>query len=732
MRGAEQEQTGNLPDKAEIEKVITRLEDPAQREELLNTLKILAKADNNEKKPNELVENVAAHALNTIAATVGQVTTSVGDVAETVNGFPSIASWLKKELADPQFRLQLSQVVTNLLLTLGLGFLAYWPARYISNRFLRMRARQEKYSIASKILAIPLCFLVKLLPVFFFALIAYPTLSFLAPRAETRLVALAWVNGFMLARVLVICFSMVFMPNIPRLRLVPLANESANYLMIWVRRLIYTATYGYFSLQAALLLGLPATPYNALLRLLGLFVAMLITVMILQNRESVATWLVQARFDRDLETEEDSANPPTGDKIASGRGLPVHLARIWHIFAILYVLLLFGVWALQIPGGFLFLFKATAFSILTMLIGWGAQETLRTFFHRGFSLSDELKRRFPGLEKRVNRYIATLYRILRASCYVLCLVIILEFWGLDTFTWLTSGSGKVIGSTLASIIAILIITFVIWEIINGLIENRLSSAAADSGMGGNARTLTLLTVSRKALSIVLIVVSGLMILSQLGINIAPLLAGAGVLGLAIGFGSQKLVQDVITGIFILLEDQMAVGDVVDLGGMGGVVEAVSIRTVRLRDISGTVHTIPFSTINTVSNKTKGFSYYVMDIGIGYRENVDEVMQVLQEIGASLQEQPEYGAVIIEPLEILGVDTFADSAVVIKARIKTVPGKQWSVGRAFNRRMKLKFDELDIEIPFPHQTIYFGVDKNGEAPYGRLSCRNEENPSGSRQ
>jgi len=193
----------------------------------------------------------------------------------------------------------------------------------------------------------------------------------------------------------------------------------------------------------------------------------------------------------------------------------------------------------------------------------------------------------------------------------------------------------------------------------------------------------------------------------------------GVFGVAIGFGSQKLVQDIITGVFILLGDMMSVGDVVKLGDRAGLVEAISIRNVRLRDLSGTVHTIPFSSISSVSNLTKDFSYYVFDIGVAYREDVDQVMDVLKEIGDQLQQDPNVGPLILAPLEVLGVDSFGDSAVVVKARIKTVPIQQWTVGRAFNRRIKQRFDELGIEIPFPHRTIYFGQDKQDQAPPARV-------------
>jgi small conductance mechanosensitive channel len=202
-----------------------------------------------------------------------------------------------------------------------------------------------------------------------------------------------------------------------------------------------------------------------------------------------------------------------------------------------------------------------------------------------------------------------------------------------------------------------------------------------------------------------------------------------VLGLAVGFGSQKLVQDLITGFFILLEDVFSVGDVIKVGDTAGLVEAVSIRNVRLRDLSGTVHTLPFSTISTISNLTKGFSYYVYDIGVAYREDVDRVIEVIQQVGDEMREDEYFGELILDKLEVFGLDRFDDSAVVVKGRIKTLPIRQWEVGREFNRRIKRRFDDLAIEIPFPHHTVYFGVDKQGEAPPAHLQVEAAFAPAG---
>jgi small conductance mechanosensitive channel len=199
----------------------------------------------------------------------------------------------------------------------------------------------------------------------------------------------------------------------------------------------------------------------------------------------------------------------------------------------------------------------------------------------------------------------------------------------------------------------------------------------------------------------------MMILSEIGIDLKPLLAAAGLSGLAIGFGAQSLVKDVISGFFILLENSVRVGDVVEVAGVSGVVEEVKLRTITLRDLSGNVHVVPNGIVDKVKNMTKLYSYYLFDIGVAYREDVDEVMAVLKEIAAELQADPKFGADILEPLDMLGLDQFADSAVIIKCRIKTTPMEQWRIGREMNRRIKKTFDAKGIEIPFPHRTIYWG-------------------------
>lgn len=228
------------------------------------------------------------------------------------------------------------------------------------------------------------------------------------------------------------------------------------------------------------------------------------------------------------------------------------------------------------------------------------------------------------------------------------------------------------------------------------------------------RVATLVRVLRYVATVLITIVAGMLVLSELGLSIAPLLAAAGVAGIAIGFGAQSLVKDYFMGVVMLLEDQARVGDVIEAGGKSGLVEAVTLRHLRLRDYDGNVHYVPNGTISTVTNRSRGYAYAVIEVGIAYRENVDEAFEVMHEVGRALRLDPELSPKIIDDLEIAGVDRWADSSVMLRCRMKTLPLQQWGVRRAFLKRLKEAFDDKGIEIPFPHITLYAGQPKAGAA------------------
>lgn len=276
--------------------------------------------------------------------------------------------------------------------------------------------------------------------------------------------------------------------------------------------------------------------------------------------------------------------------------------------------------------------------------------------------------------------------------------------GLD-FNIIFQSAGSILLILVVAWIALLLMDRSIDRVKATMLKKSERESEPPSEAGKRIDTLSRLLHQGGRLIIIVLVV--MVILSKVGVPIGPLLAGAGVFGLAIGFGAQSLVRDIISGFFIILENQVRVGDVAIVNGTGGLVEQINFRTTVLRDLSGTVHVFPNGTIDTLSNMTNDWSGYVFDLGVAYKENTDKVIDVIKEVGAALQADPEFGPAILEPLEIFGVDKFGDSAVVIKGRIKTKPILQWSTGREFNRRIKLAFDERGIEIPFPHRTLYVG-------------------------
>ena len=298
-----------------------------------------------------------------------------------------------------------------------------------------------------------------------------------------------------------------------------------------------------------------------------------------------------------------------------------------------------------------------------------------------------------------------------------------DFWAklLSSATdWVIKELPGIIIMVIALLIILRVARFSISRLKKALIRKAEKDETVDESEA-EKRIDTLTGILLGAVRIVLYTVFIIMLLGKFGIDIGPLLASAGILGLAVGFGAQELVRDYISGFFILLEDQLRAGDVAIINGTGGLVENIGLRTISLRDLSGTVHIFQNGKISSLSNMTKAWSAMVFDIGVAYKENVDQVMEIMKQVGDELQNDEKFGPDIIEPIEVFGLDSFGDSALVIKARLKTKPIKQWTIGREYRRRLKIAFDAQNIEIPFPHTTVYWGEDIN---PL-KLSVKQEE-------
>ena len=284
-----------------------------------------------------------------------------------------------------------------------------------------------------------------------------------------------------------------------------------------------------------------------------------------------------------------------------------------------------------------------------------------------------------------------------------------DFW--STFAksltdWLINQLPSIILLVILLFISLRVSFFLVKKLKNLLAKNTVNRKD-EPNLEVEKRLNTLMGIVKKGIAIIIWTVFIMIFLKKINIDIAPILAGAGIIGLAVGFGAQELVRDFLTGFFILLENQIRTGDVAIINGTGGLVEKIELRTITLRDLSGVVHIFQNGKINSVSNMTKDWSAMVFDIGVAYKEDLNQVMKLMKQVADGMMEDENFKNVILEPMEIFGLDSFGDSALVVKGRIKTKPIQQWTVGREYRKRLKEVFDEHNIEIPFPHQTIYWG-------------------------
>ena len=674
-------------DASELEALVTTLADEGERAALIARLEALIAV----QRQIEAAEpkGLGGHILDALSERVGRVGEQFSQTATLLAGLPAAFEALSASAGDPAVRKRWLWMGFDIFVVLVLA----WLLRTLVYRLLKPSreklARRAGEGPAEAAVLFLGRVLYAYLPIATFAAVALAVLPLMDPAATTRVIGLAFVYAVIFVQAITIATGLIFGAGTGREGIFGVTDATAYYIQIWVRRLALVGVIGSVFAESALLLGLPAGAHAVLLKLVGLVVAALLVVVVLQNRHGVA------------------------EALRPRQGVMARLADIWHVPALLYIAIAYGAWALQTGTGFSFLARATGATAIILALSILTIRVTKLGFGHGLKLSGELRGRYPGLEARANRYMGGLRRVVVGLIYLVSALLLIEVWFGGTLAWLASEIGRALIARLLSIALVLVAAAVVWELVNATVERLLSSTAPGTPGSRSARLRTLLPLVRNAARVVLGIIVTLTVLSELGINIAPLLAGAGIAGLAIGFGAQSLVKDVINGVFILLEDSMSVGDVVDVGSHSGVVEGMTVRTVRLRDLSGNVHIVPFGEVASVTNMTKGFAYALIDAGVAYKEDVDQVFEVLKEIGAEMQADPELGPMILAPLEVLGLDSFGDSSVNIRVRLRTRPIKQWSVRREFHRRMKRAFDERGIEIPFPYRTLTFATPEDSE-------------------
>ena len=690
----------NTIDVQQLEELVGKLENPAQRDQFLKDLKAVIEAQKAvapEPEEEPLVElpppeTLGAGLIFAISSGIRTFSENIMEAVSVVQRLPEAGQWVQEQLSHRGSRNFWLGLATKLILVIVGGYAAEWILRRLLVRPCRRLEAAQPASWLTRLLLAFARAALDLLPIAAFAAAAYLLLPLAGSGERARFVVLAVVNAHILVGVVSSAARLLFMPNASSLRLLRLGDETAAYLFIWIRRLAAIVIYGYFFAEVATLLGMRHSGQLFIQRFVGLITVTMLVVLVMQNRKVVSDWL-RGRGEVDV-----TAVAPSAFGVFRRR-----LADIWHVLVAVYLVAFYVVWILNI--GFGFLLRATALTVAVLVIARLLIIASSRIIERAFRVGHDLTLRYPGLEARANRYLPALGRTLRIVIYVLAGVLILQAWGVESVEWLTSRAGVRVIGTVLGILVVLTLALVLWEMISMGLDRY--GARIDASSRSSARVRTLLPLLRTIILVVLSVMVGLVVLSQIGINITPLLAGAGVIGLAVGFGSQKLVQDVINGLFILAEDTVSVGDAVKIDDNAGVVEAMSIRNMRLRDASGSVITVPFSEVKTIVNMSRDYGKYVFDISVAYKEDIDKVFGILRSLDEDLRKDEKFGALIIAPLEIVGIEKFTESAVIVRALYTTLPTKQWDVGREFNRRLKKRFDEMDIDFSFPTLTVYKG-------------------------
>lgn len=666
-----------------------------------------AQASQQAADPADIGGRLTAFVSEQMAEAAEQLSGAARGLAE----IPGLAKDLLVMAQDPENLFACAAAGLKIVLSLFAGFIAAWVLRRLLMRArLALGDREGDRDWVRILLALGRT-LMDILPIAGFVIAAYAVVPFTDPGPEIRLMAVSLVAAVAVSRFVLVVARLICLPEGSGRAFLFADREAGRYCYIWIRRMTILWVYGYFILEAALLTGMPGALHSFLIKFLGFAVMVLLVSVILQNKQEVAAWIGRPRG-------APGQKKATAARPFAGRAFLRRLADAWHIIAILVVAGFYITWALEIPGGNRFLLAGFLKTLVVIFLAAMFVRLLRHGIARLFCISDSLKQDYPGLEQRANRYQPFVLGALSGVIYLIAAFAVLEAWGLGTLGFLFSPMGGAFAAELGVLLLIIAGAVVLWEFVYLRIERSLSREDGDAV--ANRRKFTLLPLLKNVVLIILIVITAMLVLSRLGINIGPLLAGAGVLGLAVGFGAQTLVRDMITGAFILLEDALAVGDWVEAGGHSGTVERLTVRTVTLRDLGGTVHLIPFSEVTTVTNYNRDYAYALIDAGVAYRERYGDVVQALQDTAAELKSDETWRQHITGELEVFGMNNLGDSAVEIRVRLKTRPMQQFAVKRAFLERMKRIFDERGIEIPFPHRTIWFGVEKDGTAPPMRLA------------
>ncbi|MFN0044173.1 MAG: mechanosensitive ion channel domain-containing protein, partial [Alphaproteobacteria bacterium] len=665
----------------DLTSLVSTLEDERARAELVKHLKTLLAAraapHENEEQAGGALLAFLSEAIGNAGADMSATWATLGLASRTL-----VQAWTK--LAAFEVTRAGAFHLGKIVLLFAAALLAQWASRRLLRGPLGALAARAPESVVMRVPLLLFHAVLDALPIGTFAIAAFAALPLVELPRASRLAAFVLINAHIVIGLSLVAARFVLAPKASALRILPAGDGTIAYAYRWVRRFLCVGIYGYMLSSAMPLFGLPRPLDRVALDIVGLAVAVMAAAVVVQSRAQVAKWI--------------RGEAESGSMVR----MRAVLAGLWHVIALGYFAIAYVIWMAGLKGAFGGFTRGSAWTAAIL----AAAAILIAVAGRLLGMTklarDGRSARPPHSDVRVQRYRSAGMAVVRAAIFSAAAIAILEAWQFGALKALGSDLGREAAASLATILGVVFAAFFVWEAVGAAMDRRLANARSASQQG---KYRTAFPILKRFLFLALAVMVGFTLLSEFGVNIAPLLAGAGVIGIAVGLGAQNMAKDVLKGLTILLEDSIAVGDWITVAGRTGEVEQLSIGSVRLRDLNGNVHIVPFSEVSTVVNMNREFGYGVIEVGVSYRDDIDRAIEVVEAVVAEMRADETLGKGILGGLEMLGVAALAESAVTIRGRVKTGPLLQWKVEREFRRRIKVRFDELGFEFPYPQRAVH---------------------------
>jgi small conductance mechanosensitive channel len=701
---------------ADLQKLLATLQNPQQRAQLVDQLRALLAAQtvlNGPASPSGKASAAPAKKTSPAATTAAVVQKSMPAlvqglatrfesigaelvaVAGIARGAPHLVRWVEAQAASPEAREQGLDTALRLLIVFAAAALAGFATAWLL-RALRRRigARYVTADLGRWLVLFVGMLVLELVPLGVFAAMATLVLAAIHPGAPARAVAAIAIGAILRAQLILIVLRVLLVSSVSP-HFLRLGAETRTYLYLWARRFVVWTFYGFGVAEILVALEAPHSVSDLVLRLTVIVLAGLAVVFVLQNRAPIAAEL-RVPPDRPARYGRTSL---------SVRMVRNALADTWHILALVYIVGSFGAYLVYPASGVGFVLRATLISLFVLLCAFAAVRLVHRLDGNGIAFGSGFRVRHPGLEARLNKYVPSLVFIISALIDAAAMIVMLQVWGVDAVDWLERQYVRSLTGTFISIAIVVALAIVVWEMVNAGVERALRGGDPRQQAQVSARLRTLLPLIRTTVLIAIVTIAGFIVLSQIGVNIAPLLAGAGIVGIAVGFGSQQLVHDVINGLFILIENTVTIGDWVDVGGgHAGAVEVISIRSMRLRDGSGAVHTVPYSSVAAVTNTNRGIGNAGFSLNIAFGEDTDKVARLLIELGAEMRREAPFKTMMLSEFQLFGIDKVDAATVTMSGQIVCTDAGRWPVQREFNRRIMKRFQAEGIAFAVPTQQV----------------------------